>query len=194
MGENDAFIRSIKIAVDQAKVNLEEVVITTGIKILAQLVDMSPVGNPDLWQVNAHNTYARETFNLFADAINNDPGTRRRVRRMGQKKLRETFPSKAPDGYTGGRFRGNWQVGIDECPSEELDRIDKSGDSTKRIGNMILRSFRVGMKDIYFVNNLPYAYLLEFGHSKQAPNGMVRVTALQFSQYLDDAAREVKNR
>jgi len=29
---------------------------------------------------------------------------------------------------------------------------------------------------IYIVNNVPYIRRLEFGHSKQAPNGMVRVT------------------
>lgn len=36
----------------------------TGIKILGRLVEMSPIGNPDLWQVNqtasAYNTAVRE--------------------------------------------------------------------------------------------------------------------------------------
>ena len=42
---------------------------------------------------------------------------------------------------------------------------------------------------IYLVNNLPYAVRLEYGWSKQAPAGMVRITAAEFQSIVDDAAR-----
>jgi hypothetical protein len=39
------------------------------------------------------------------------------------------------------------------------------------------------------VNNLPYAVPLEYGHSKQAPGGMVRITLARFQQIVDEAIR-----
>lgn len=192
MSDNDSFMASINAFVDKAKANQAEVVRVAGFKILAKLVDMSPVGNPDVWVVNAHNVYARETHNLFAEAFNDDLGSKRgRIRKMGQRKLKETFPSKAPEKYTGGRFRGNWQVSFDSPSDGETGRIDKSGNQTKAAGNALIEQFRVGKKAIYFTNNVPYAYRLEFGHSKQAPNGMVRITAEEALRYFSEAAQEV---
>jgi hypothetical protein len=39
------------------------------------------------------------------------------------------------------------------------------------------------------VNNLPYGIALEYGHSKQAPSGMIRVTLARFQQIVDEAIR-----
>lgn len=150
MAGNERFIADINAFIATAKANQEEVVRVIGIKILARLVDMSPVGNPDLWK------------------------------------------GSAPKGYTGGRFRGNWQVSFDQPTEDETDRIDKAGSATKAAGNLILSQFKVGVKEIYFVNNVPYAYRLEFGHSSQAPNGMVRVTAENFQKLFSEATQEVK--
>ncbi|MNJ81742.1 hypothetical protein D3C77_807050 [compost metagenome] len=44
----------------------------------------------------------------------------------------------------------------------------------------------------FIVNNLPYAIPLEYGHSSQAPAGMVRVTLANFQRIVDEAIR--KNR
>ena len=41
----------------------------------------------------------------------------------------------------------------------------------------------------YIINNLPYAIPLEFGHSTQAPGGMVRVTVARFQQIVQEAIR-----
>lgn len=147
---NSQFMADINAFIDKAKANQEELIRVIGIKILARLVDMSPVGNPDLWH------------------------------------------GSAPEGYTGGRFRGNWQVSFDQPIDGETDRIDKAGSATKEVGNLALSQFRAGMKEVYFVNNVPYAYRLEFGHSSQAPGGMVRVTAESFQKFFSDAVREVK--
>ncbi|EOT1929952.1 hypothetical protein LL394_004802 [Serratia marcescens] len=197
MAENDAFMQAITAFVDKAKANQAQVVRATGIRILAQLVDMSPVGNPDLWQINAHNVYARDTHNLFAEAYNADLGNKRgRIRKAGVRKLKEMYPSKAPAGYTGGRFRGNWQVGLDEVPQGVLDRDKKNdpgGSVTLAAGTLVIERFRVGMQAVYFTNNVPYAYPLEFGHSSQAPGGMVRITAADFQRHFQAAVSEVKS-
>lgn len=49
---SQSFMRSINLFIDNAQVDMESVVKATGFKILAQLVQMSPVGNPELWDVN----------------------------------------------------------------------------------------------------------------------------------------------
>ena len=44
----------------------------------------------------------------------------------------------------------------------------------------------------YLTNKLPYAQALEYGHSAQAPNGMVRVSARMALQELENAVRSVQ--
>jgi hypothetical protein len=45
---------------------------------------------------------------------------------------------------------------------------------------------------ITLVNNLDYARQLEFGHSKQAPQGMVRLSVLEYGAVVSKAASEVR--
>lgn len=45
---NQPFLAAIQLFVDSSKQEMDEVVRRTGIKILAQLVEMSPVGQPDI--------------------------------------------------------------------------------------------------------------------------------------------------
>lgn len=149
---SDRFMKSINLFIDKANVDIETVVRKTSIQILARLVNMSPVGNPDIWK-----------------------------------------SKYSPPGYTGGRFRGNWQVSFDAPAEGETGRIDKSGSMTKALGNVVIEQFKVGMNAIYFTNNVPYAYRLEMGHSKQAPSGMVAVTAEEFSQFFNSAVSETKS-
>ncbi|SQI38051.1 Uncharacterised protein [Providencia alcalifaciens] len=49
------------------------------------------------------------------------------------------------------------------------------------------------MNAIYFTNNVPYAYPLEMGHSKQAPNGMIAVTAADVGKFFRESIAEVKS-
>ena len=101
------------------------------------------------------------------------------------------WKGKPPAGYVGGRFRNNWQVGLGSINSTTLDNPDKSGNAAIARAQKALDGFEPG-KIIYVSNNLPYAHRLEFeGHSKQAPNGMVRLTIQNFTQALRKAAQEV---
>lgn len=90
-----------------------------------------------------------------------------------------------------GRFRGNWLVGFNAQPPGITDEVDKAGTETIARGALMIEQFKVGMTSVYFTNNLPYAYPLEMGHSKQAPGGMVRITAAEFQQFFNAAAQEV---
>lgn len=202
----EGFAESVQIFVDKAKANADEVVRVTGFKILSRLIQRSPVGNPELWAINQD---AVRQKNRAADinAALRASGSRNRVKlakgvyssnagKNGPRKpkllKRGQGVLAAGKGYTGGRFRGNWQIGFNTAPEGETDRIDKSGAETLAAGSAMLAQFRAANDSvIYFVNNVPYAVRLEFGYSKQAPRGMVRITAQEFQKLFNEAARSI---
>lgn len=193
MSQNQPFLASIDAFVSKAKANQAEVVRVVSIKILARLVQMSPVGNPETWAVNQTAVSYNEAVAEHNSLLRQNPDNLTRAGRLRPgRKVNDSMEIKAPPGYTGGRFRGNWQVSFDQKSEEETGRIDKSGNETIAAGNMVIERFKVGMTSVYFCNNVPYAYPLEFGHSKQAPGGMVRITAAEFQRFFDEAVREVQ--
>ncbi|MDD9581151.1 hypothetical protein PIG65_21805 [Enterobacter sp. FR 78] len=192
MSDNKAFTAAITAFVDKAKANQEAVVRAVGIRILNQLVMMSPVGNPELWGINQTAASYNQAVYDHNEAQKSDPANLTKTGRLKKKaRLVDGMDIKAPPGYTGGRFRGNWQVSFDAPTTDETGRIDKTGNLTKAAGNYTLSLFKVGMKAIYFCNNVPYAYRLEMGHSSQAPGGMVRITAAEFQRFFEEAVRQV---
>jgi len=100
-----------------------------------------------------------------------------------------TWASPAPSGYTGGQFRANWMYSIGSPDVSVTDNTDPSGgESMRRATNT---SYRLGDK-IYISNSLPYAYRLEYeGWSNQAPQGMVRVSVVEFRDFVRQAAAQL---
>lgn len=192
---NQPFLAAIQLFVDSSKQEMDQVVRRTGIKILAQLVEMSPVGQPDIWQVNqtatAYNTAVRE----HNAALRDDPANLTKSGRLKRGlRVNDSMDIKMPEGYVGGRFKNNWYVGFDNQPTLSNDTPDASGQGSNSRGMAVLEVFRVGqVSSIYFTNNLPYAAALENGHSGQAPGGMVGITAIDAAQLLREAMSEVRN-
>ncbi|MEL2242992.1 hypothetical protein PAS25_18625 [Leclercia adecarboxylata] len=192
---NQPFLAAIQLFMDSSKQEMDQVVRRTGIKILAQLVEMSPVGQPDIWQVNqtatAYNTAVRE----HNAALRDDPANLTKSGRLKRGlRVNDSMDIKKPEGYVGGRFKNNWYVGFDSQPTQSNDTPDASGQGSNSRGMAVLEVFRVGqVSSIYFTNNMPYARALEEGHSTQAPGGMVRVTALDAAQLFREAMSEVRN-
>jgi hypothetical protein len=89
-----------------------------------------------------------------------------------------------------GRFKGNWQVGIGSYPTTTLNVLDKTGQVAINKAAGAAATLQAG-QTIYLVNNLPYAIGLEFGKSKQAPAGMVRLTIAEFGGIVNRAASSV---
>lgn len=192
MTGNDDFMASIDAFVAKAKANQEQVIRAGCIRILARLVEMSPVGNPELWEVNQTAIQYNNAVKEHNATLRDNPDNLTRNGRLKRgRKVHDSMVIRAPAGYTGGRFRGNWQVSFDERTTEETGRVDKNGGETLRAGNLVLSQFCVGMKEVFFCNNVPYAYPLEMGHSSQAPGGMVRITAAEAARFFDEAAKEV---
>jgi hypothetical protein len=96
----------------------------------------------------------------------------------------------APKGYTGGRFRGNWQLGVGIMPAGETGRIDKTGIAT--LGAIVaeIPAHSAG-KVFYLSNNVPYAHRIENGWSRQAPAGLVSITAVMFQRIVNEAVAEL---
>jgi hypothetical protein len=91
-----------------------------------------------------------------------------------------------------GRFRANWQVGVDRLPEGVLgaegDTFDRGGGQSLSRG-METTGGQFRASTFYIVNNLPYAVPLEYGWSRQAPAGMVRITLAAHRQIIEEAWR-----
>ncbi len=85
-----------------------------------------------------------------------------------------------------GRFRANWTISIGE-PSSAITPVEDKTGSTTVAGNVAaLAEYPKDGKFpvIYLQNNLPYAERLEFGHSAQAPSGMVAITVAELEALM----------
>lgn len=89
-----------------------------------------------------------------------------------------------------GRFRGNWQVAIGSVPSGTVEIDDKAGTATLGRAQATALGLKAGQV-IYLVNNLPYAAALEYGHSQQAPGGMIRLTVQRWKPIVEAVGREL---
>jgi hypothetical protein len=82
-----------------------------------------------------------------------------------------------------GLFRGNWVATVGSIPVEKLEVYDKDASIAMARLEEASDAFKAGVR-IYLTNNLEYARRLEYGWSKQAPNGMVRVTLSEFQSVV----------
>jgi hypothetical protein len=87
-----------------------------------------------------------------------------------------------------GYARCNWQIGIESRPDGTIDARVKSGQPA--IEGALAQAVNIKAGGVnYIANNLPYIAALEFGHSKQSPSGMVRVTVSRWQAIVNEAAR-----
>ncbi|PBQ00329.1 hypothetical protein CCL17_16975 [Pseudomonas congelans] len=179
------------------------------IEIGSSVIRMSPVGNPEIW---AANLAFRDASTRAADDYDFKVSVRNTVINLTESNFTKSGKLKrgvkyakpltktervqnfnvnglvAGHDYVGGRFRGNWMFGIGAPNNTTTEELDPSGSkSNARIANGVLE-FHAG--DVaYITNSLPYAIPLEFGHSTQAPGGMVRITVARFQQIVEAAIR-----
>lgn len=186
------FSLDIAAFVEKAKANAEQVIQKTAVDLLSAVVGRSPVGNPELWAVNQIAAdYNREVFDYNAALRQNPENLTKAGRLKPGRKVNDSMEIKAPAGYVGGRFRANWQVTFNAPAVGEIDAVDPQGNSTINKGSAVLQTFRSDYGSIWLMNNVPYAQKLEYGHSSQAPAGVVRVTIAEFQMMVDAAARSL---
>lgn len=193
MAEVYSFAATIATWVDKTKENNDKAVRAYGMQILGRLIEISPVGDPRRWKINRAYALARQHANKVNAAQRRKNGGKLK---RGQKKhasVLVSFKTKngnvtfrqrgwAAKNYTGGRFRGNWQVTFDRPAVGAIDRVDKAGTATLAAGSEVLAHYDSSeYGSIWFTNNVPYAQRLEYGWSKQAPAGIVRVVAAEIN-------------
>lgn len=110
-----------------------------------------------------------------------------------------------------GRARGNWNVSVGS-PDDSVDdsanythsyqKRKKKNDKENKVTHKPPLRLKYknqdsipepnGDESIFISNNLPYITTLEYGSSKQAPNGMVGVTLANNENIFNAAVRAVK--
>ncbi|MEI7052201.1 hypothetical protein WCL09_17575 [Pseudomonas koreensis] len=208
-GLNGSFAENIRQFAEQAQAGFDAAFREIVIEIGSSVIRMSPVGNPEIWAANvthrATNTRAADDYD-FKVAVRNtlinldeNNFTKAGKLRRGVKYAKPLTKTErdqnfnvnglvAGKDYVGGRFRGNWQFSIGVPAEGELDQVDPAGGITLAKLRLQVEQLTIG-QTAYIVNNLPYAVPLEYGHSKQAPGGMVRITLARFQQIVDEAIR-----
>lgn len=188
-GQSGSFALSLAEFATQATeaidASLREIVIEVG----RSVIRMSPVGNPEIWAQNSVASQYNQAVDDHNSDLRSDPDNMTKAGRLkAGRKLHDGMDIVAPDGYVGGRFRGNWMFSIGAPDSTTTEEVDPSGaKSTARIVAGAIE-FKAG-DTCYITNSLGYAIPLEFGHSTQAPGGMVRVTVARFQQIVTEAIR-----
>lgn len=83
-----------------------------------------------------------------------------------------------------GRARSNWQIDLNTNSNDSIiDEADIGGN--KAINKAQDKIMNNKVPYYYMIsNNLPYIERLEFGWSKQSPQGMVRINILRFNQFF----------
>lgn len=101
-----------------------------------------------------------------------------------------------------GRFRGNWFYSLDSADRSTTSELVADAAAIYQGGAAAAFSTTINKLGAMptaaaghvhrLQNNLPYAWPLEYGHSKQAPNGMVGLTVAEFAGIVDGAVSKVK--
>jgi len=125
-----------------------------------RIIKDTPVGNPSLWIVFDKSKARYVDFLSVRDA----------------------------GGYVGGSLRGNWNASIRTPDRSRDSQPDKSGNETIARMGAAVASYQSG-QTLYLTNTLPYADKVEFGHSTQAPHGMVRKNIRNFNRALTRAVK-----
>lgn len=90
-----------------------------------------------------------------------------------------------------GRFKSSWLVGLNSVPSGDPGTIDKTGAPSIARINASVAQMHAG-DVVTMTSSLPYSRRLEYGHSQQAPAGVVRITVSEYRGVVDKAAAEIK--
>ena len=117
------------------------------------------------------------------------------VVRQSMLSIGEAVDTRAP--VDQGRFRANTNGAVGSMDTRTDYPPDKSGSAAQGRLKVAVASWKPG-QTIYLTSSLPYARVLEYGRadgspgSKQAPNGIFRLSVQEFSTIIQKAADKIK--
>ena len=142
-----------------------------------------------------------EDINKFAKKAvdNSNLVIRRTIIDIGQRVITRTpvgdanyWQSKPPAGYVGGHARFNWMYSMNTRVIQELDGIDMSPGGAGTLQRLIGAVPAAPGDAVHFIqNSVPYIERLEDGYSRQAPQGMVAITAAEFQGIVSEEVDKV---
>lgn len=178
MNAKAGWSHSLRDFADQIDEDVTQHVRVIAMAMLTEVVNRSPVGNPDLWKANtelrAQNTALADAYDANVDARNATNTGKKQFKKLTQRERKENFfvdAKAAGKGYIGGTFRGSHIVSVGSPDFMVVENVDPSGRDTINKGAMMIKasgSYPV----IYIQTNSPYGEMLELGHSTQAPGGV----------------------
>lgn len=145
-------------------------------QLLNEIVKRSPVGNPELWAINATAVEYSKAVGEWNESLYDNPDNLTKTGRLRKKvRVNDSMDIKRPADYRAGTFRASHFVSIGSpdysVPTEE----DPRGTTTFLNGKNIIDQ-APAYSVIYIQSNLPYSVPLENGHSTQAPAGVYAVS------------------
>lgn len=98
------------------------------------------------------------------------------------------------EGYVGGQFRGNWQLGINQRPVGWFPgKIDPTGIETVSQNIAMIPQMASRGYTFHLVNNTPYGIYLEQGHSTQMPYHMILRVKREFNGIVRKIVEQIKS-
>jgi hypothetical protein len=102
---------------------------------------------------------------------------------VGDPTLWKRFP---PPGYRPGHFRSNWFYSLDHQTEATTTRVD-----IRQINGLEAMPRSAAGRRHFIQNSVSYAEALEYGHSTQAPAGIIAVIAVELPAIAEEAARRI---
>ena len=97
------------------------------------------------------------------------------------------------DRYVGGHSRWNWRASVGDLFNLEYDGVDPTGDAAIARMKSTLASVQAG-DTVFLSNPVDYAVGREFGKSRKAPRGMVRINAIRWPDMVSRAAKQERRK
>lgn len=149
---------------------------TIAIQLLNEIVQRSPVGNPELWAINATAVQYNKAVGEWNESLYADPANLTKTGRLRKKvRVNDSMDIRRPAEYRAGTFRASHFVSIGEPNHSVPTEPDPRGTMTFLNGKNIIDQ-APAYSVIYIQSNLPYSVALENGHSKQAATGVYAVS------------------
>ena len=100
---------------------------------------------------------------------------------------------KVPEGYTGGRFRANWQASVNTPKTGAIDTNENPDTGKNTSIDSVNQAVKIKHGNSYWlVNNLDYAKAIEDGRSRrQRPNGVVKLVVAQWKTIVRNVTKLV---
>lgn len=174
--------------IDQVDEDVTQRARDIALAMLSEVIERSPVGNPDLWKANkdlrAKNTALADAYDANVAVRNATNTSKKKFKLLTKREREDNFFVKAQasgKGYVGGRYRGSHAVSIGAPDLSVTENIDPSGNETLSKGSMLIKACGK-YPVIYIQTNIPYGEMIELGHSSQAPNGVYDLAFISVSE------------